>query len=59
MDIRRTKLEAAEGGFEAVMAKLKAPEVTSDKKAAVVGGGRPDRGGSLFPGQGRGEGYPV
>ena len=39
VDIRRTKLEAAEGGFEAVMAKLKAPEVTSDKKAAVVGGG--------------------
>lgn len=39
MDIRRTKLEAAEGGFDAVMAKLKAPAVTSDKKAAVVGGG--------------------
>ena len=39
VDIRRTKLEAAEGGFEAVMAKLKAPEVSSDKKAAVVGGG--------------------
>ena len=39
VDIRRTKLEAAEGGFRAVMAKLKAPEITSDKKAAVVGGG--------------------
>ena len=39
VDIRRTKLEAAEGGSRAVMAKLKAPEVTSDKKAAVVGGG--------------------
>lgn len=39
VDIRRTKLEAAEGGFEAVMAKMKAPAVTTDKKAAVVGGG--------------------
>ena len=39
VDIRRTKLEAAEGGFEAVMAKLAAPAVTTDKKAAVVGGG--------------------
>lgn len=39
VDIRRTKLEAAEGGFEAVMAKMKAPAVTKDKKAAVVGGG--------------------
>ena len=39
VDIRRTKLEAAEGGFEAVMSKFKAPAVTTDKKAAVVGGG--------------------
>lgn len=39
VNIRRTKLEAAEGGFEAVMAELKKPEITSDKKAAVVGGG--------------------
>ena len=39
VNIRRTKLEAAEGGFEAVMAQLKKPEITSDKKAAVVGGG--------------------
>ncbi len=39
VNIRRTKLEAAEGGFEAVMAGLKAPAVISDKKAAVVGGG--------------------
>ena len=38
-NIRRTKLEAAEGGFEAVMAKLKKPEITSGKTAAVVGGG--------------------
>ena len=39
VNIRRTKLEAAEGGFEAVMAKLKKPEITSDKTVAVVGGG--------------------
>ena len=39
VDIRRTKLESAQGGIDAVMAALKAPAVTSDKKAAVVGGG--------------------
>lgn len=39
VDIRRTKLEAAEGGFEAVMAKWKKPDVTTDQKVAVVGGG--------------------
>lgn len=39
VDIRRTKLEAAEGGFDAVMAKLRKPEAATDKKAAVVGGG--------------------
>ena len=39
VNIRRTKLEAAEGGFEAVMAKLKKPEIASDKTVAVVGGG--------------------
>ena len=39
VNIRRTKLEAAEGGFEAVMAQLKKPEITTGKKAAVVGGG--------------------
>lgn len=39
VNIRRTKLESAESGFEAVMAGLKAPAVTSQKKAAVVGGG--------------------
>lgn len=39
VNIRRTKLEAAEGGFKAVMAKLKKPEITSGKTAAVVGGG--------------------
>ncbi len=39
VNIRRTKLEAAEGGFDAVMAGLTAPEVTSTQTAAVVGGG--------------------
>jgi putative selenate reductase len=39
VNIRRTKLEAAEGGFEEVLAGLKAPEKLSEKKAAVVGGG--------------------
>ena len=39
VNIRRTKLESAQGGIDAVMAALKAPAVTSDKKAAVVGGG--------------------
>ncbi|WP_320956002.1 putative selenate reductase subunit YgfK [Enterocloster asparagiformis] len=39
VNIRRTKLEAAEGGFETVMEKLKKPEITSGKTAAVVGGG--------------------
>ena len=39
VNIRRTKLECAKGGFEAVMAGFKKPEHTSDKKVAVVGGG--------------------
>ena len=39
VNIRRTKLEAAEGGFEAVLSELHKPEITADKKAAVIGGG--------------------
>ncbi len=39
VNIRRTKLEAAEGGFEEVLAGLKKPEITSGKSAAVIGGG--------------------
>ena len=39
VNIRRTKLESAEGGYEAVMEDFKAPAVSSGKKAAVVGGG--------------------
>lgn len=38
VNIRGTKLTAAEGGYEEVMAKLKKPELTG-KRAAVVGGG--------------------
>ena len=39
VNIRRTKLEAAEGGFGAVLSELHKPEITADKKAAVIGGG--------------------
>ena len=38
VNIRGTKLKAAEGGYDAVMAELQKPELTG-KKAAVVGGG--------------------
>ncbi|MDD7388687.1 MAG: putative selenate reductase subunit YgfK [Lachnospiraceae bacterium] len=38
VNIRGTKLIAAEGGYDAVMAELQKPELTG-KKAAVVGGG--------------------
>lgn len=39
VNIRRCKLEAAEGGYAEVIGKVKKPAVTSDKKAVVVGGG--------------------
>ncbi|MDP4110221.1 MAG: putative selenate reductase subunit YgfK, partial [Bacillota bacterium] len=39
VNIRRTKLEAARGGFIELMKEIGKPEATSDKKAAVVGGG--------------------
>ncbi len=39
VNIRRSKLEAAEGGYEALMAGLKKPVQDAGKKAAVVGGG--------------------
>ena len=48
VDIRRTKLAAAESGFEAVMSRIKAPAVTTDKKAAVVGGGPAGLGAAYF-----------
>lgn len=37
--IRDVKLEAAKGGYDSLMKSLPVPEVTSDKTAAVVGGG--------------------
>lgn len=39
VNIRRTKLESARGGFNEVIEKLKAPSAHSGRKAAVVGGG--------------------
>lgn len=39
VNIRRSKLEAAKGGYEALMAGLKKPVQDAGKKAAVVGGG--------------------
>ncbi len=52
VNIRRTKLEAAEGGFEAVMAKLQKPEIASDKTVAVVGGGPAGMAAAYFLGRG-------
>lgn len=37
--IRHTKLIAAENGYKDLMAELKTPELISDKKVAIVGGG--------------------
>ena len=48
VNIRRTKLEAAEGGFAAVMAKMEKPEITTDKTAAVVGGGPAGMAAAFF-----------
>lgn len=39
VNIRRSKLEAAEGGYDKFMAALKKPQADAGKKAAVVGGG--------------------
>lgn len=39
VNIRRSKLDAAKGGYEEVMKTLVKPEITSDKKAVIVGGG--------------------
>jgi len=39
INIRGVKLESAIGGYEALKAELTVPEVTSDKKAAIIGGG--------------------
>ncbi len=39
LHIRETKLAAAEGAYDAVMAELKPSAISSDKKAAIIGGG--------------------
>lgn len=39
INIRGVKLESAIGGYAGLMAGLQMPEITSDKKAAVIGGG--------------------
>ncbi|MBQ9393442.1 MAG: putative selenate reductase subunit YgfK, partial [Oscillospiraceae bacterium] len=39
VQIRQTKLQAAERGYEAVLAALERPAPVSGKKAAIVGGG--------------------
>lgn len=39
VNIRRTKLEAAKGGYKALMAKRTAPAVSSEQSCAVIGGG--------------------
>ncbi|MEI8199196.1 MAG: putative selenate reductase subunit YgfK [Eubacteriales bacterium] len=39
VSIRSAKLSAAKGGYASLLPELKKPSVTSDRKAAVVGGG--------------------
>lgn len=39
VNIRKVKLEAAKGGYDELIKKLKKPEITSDKTAVIVGGG--------------------
>ena len=39
VNIRKTKLEAARGGYDALLSELKKPDAVSSEKAAIVGGG--------------------
>lgn len=48
VQIRSMKLIAAEHGFDALIKKLNAPEVTKSKKAAVVGGGPAGMAAAFF-----------
>lgn len=48
--IRSSKLTAAENGYDALMAELKAPSVSSDRKAAVIGGGPAGMAAAYFLG---------
>lgn len=56
VNIRRTKLESAEGGYEALMAGLKKEVQPNGKKAAVVGGGPAGLSAAYFLAKG---GYGV
>ena len=57
VNIRATKLVAAERGYEAYMAKIKAPApVTDGRKVAVIGGGPTGMAAAYFVGR---AGIPV
>jgi len=48
VNIRSAKLEAAAGGFEGLIKELTRPEVTSDRTAAVIGGGPAGMAAAFF-----------
>ncbi len=54
--IRSAKLEAARGGYEALLGELKTPSMTSSKRAAIVGGGPAGLAAAYFLGR---SGMPV
>lgn len=54
--IRNSKLEAARGGYEALLGELETPVMTSDKRAAVIGGGPAGLSAAYFLGR---AGMPV
>ena len=54
--IRNAKLEAARGGYEALLGELETPVMTSDKRAAVIGGGPAGLSAAYFLGR---AGMPV
>ena len=56
VNIRRSKLEAAEGGYDTFMKKLKKPELSGNRTAAVVGGGPAGLAAAYFLARG---GYRV
>lgn len=54
--IRSAKLEAARGGYEALLGELQTPSMTMNKRAAVVGGGPAGLAAAYFLGR---AGMPV
>ncbi len=54
--IRNAKLEAARGGFEALLGELETPVMTSGKRAAIIGGGPAGLAAAYFLGR---SGMPV